>query len=93
MFERVLALRLQTMVVDPPNNPRETRATKWARVMPHGGGGRSVSWGVFFREWLDRQLSSLSTGHTPVSTFVVIPTCHCLRESSGTMEVTHLISF
>ena len=23
--------------------------------MPRGGGGRPVSWGTLFREWLDRQ--------------------------------------
>jgi hypothetical protein len=56
MFERVPALRLQTMVLDPPRNARETRATRWARVMPRGGGGRSVSWGLCFREWLESQV-------------------------------------
>ena len=56
MFERVPALRLQTMVLDPPHNVRETRATKWSRVMPRGGGGRSVSWGLCFREWLESQV-------------------------------------
>ena len=43
MFERVPALRLQTMVLDPPRNVRETTTTKWSRVMPRGGGGCSVS--------------------------------------------------
>ena len=56
MLERVPALQLQDMVVDPPRGPRETRASRWARVMPRGGGGRPVSWGVYFREWLDRQV-------------------------------------
>lgn len=56
MFERVLTLQLQDMVVDLPSGPRETRATRWARVMPRGGGSCSVSWGVFFREWLDHQV-------------------------------------
>ena len=56
MLERVPALQLQDMVVDPRRGPRETRASRWGHVMPHGGGGRPVAWGVYFREWLDRQV-------------------------------------
>jgi len=56
MLERVPALQLQDMVLDPPRGPRETRATRWAHVMPRGGGGRPVACGVYFREWLDRQV-------------------------------------
>ena len=54
MLERVPALQLQDMALDPPG-PRETRATQWAHVMPRGGGGRLVAWGTFFREWLEWQ--------------------------------------
>lgn len=56
MLERVSALQLQDMVVDPPRGPRETKASRWNRVMLRGGGGRPVAWGVYFREWLDRQV-------------------------------------
>ena len=55
MLERVPALQIQDMVLDPPRGPRETRATRWGQVMPQGGGGRPVAWGVYFREWLERQ--------------------------------------
>lgn len=47
MFEWVPILQLQDMALDPPV-PRQTRATTWAHVMPRGGGGRPVSWGVYF---------------------------------------------
>lgn len=50
MLERVPVLQLETMAVDPPRGPRETRASRWARVMPCGGGGHPVPWGVYFRE-------------------------------------------
>ena len=43
------------MAVDAPRTPQETRATRWARIMPRGGGGRPHSWGAFFRDWLDQQ--------------------------------------
>ena len=55
ILERVPAMRLQTMAVDAPRTPQETRATRWARIMPRGGGGRPHSWGAFFRDWLDQQ--------------------------------------
>ena len=54
MFERVPALQLQDMALDPPG-PHETRATRWAHVMPQGGGGRPVAWGIYFQAWLERQ--------------------------------------
>ena len=54
MLERVPALQLQDMDLDLPR-PRETRATRWAHVMPRGGGGRLVSWGALFLEWLECQ--------------------------------------
>ena len=44
------------MVVDPPRGPWERRASRWGHVMPRGGGGRLVAWGVHFREWLDRKV-------------------------------------
>ena len=47
MLERVLALQLQDMDLDTPK-PRGTRATRWAHVMPQGGGGHPISWGVLF---------------------------------------------
>lgn len=53
MLERVPTLQLQDMALDPPRS-RETRATRWAHVMPRGAGGQPVAWGTFFREWLER---------------------------------------
>lgn len=52
MQERVRSLQLQDMDLDRPR-PWETRITRWAHVMPRGGGGRPMSWGTLFREWLD----------------------------------------
>lgn len=40
ILEWVPVMRLQTIAVDPPRSPRETQATRWARIMPRGGGGR-----------------------------------------------------
>lgn len=54
MIERVPSLQLQDMDLYVPG-PRETHITRWAHVMPWGGGGRPVSWGPLFQEWLDRK--------------------------------------
>jgi len=54
MFEQVPILQKQDMALDPPV-PCQTRDTRWAHVMPRGGGGWPVSWGIYFREWLERQ--------------------------------------
>ena len=52
MLEWVLALQLQDMDLDLPR-PCETRATRWAHIMPRGAGGRPMAWGTLFQEWLE----------------------------------------
>lgn len=55
ILERLPIFQGQGVVVADPV-PREPRMTRWAALMPRGGGGQQMSWRPEFFGWLHHQL-------------------------------------
>ena len=54
-LERLPLFQIQGAVVADPL-PREPRMTRWATLMPRGGGGQQMAWRPEFFIWLQHQL-------------------------------------